>query len=153
MIKNFTDGVLTISDGTTPTALDVEVAYSNGDFSASGIAADQQEHSLHQSRGVVVGLRHTNFKPISGSFSIMVDEFTDGVLERVSDMIKGTGVYAARVGTSADIGDVVTFGMVFTSGAGTVMTFSRVYLEFDVSEGDPNTATFNFTAYAPVVFS
>lgn len=153
MIKNFVDGVLTASDGTTPTPLDLVVPYCNGDFSASGINAEQAEHSVYMSRGAVVGLRHTNFKPITGSFSIMVDEFTDGTLERLTDLIMGTGVYAARVSTSADIGDVPTLGLVFTSGTGATMTLSRVYFELDTSEGDPNTITFNFTSYAPAVFS
>lgn len=158
VIKNFTDGSLTISDGTTPTALSITVQFENGDFSITGLAAQLSEVAAYETRGGLSSLRHTNRVYPSGSFTAKMAEFSEDDTGTLADAVLKQGTtWAAAVSTLGANADVdtrdLTFaveGTDFGDAADGSITLEDCYLTIDFSEGDPNTFTVNWTLYGDV---
>jgi len=157
--KNFRDGTVVVNDGSA-TPLSLPIAFIQGDFSISGEEAGNTEHSAYQSRGVLIGLRKTSALFQSGSFSLILSEFTLASGGTLLDMIKGTGAFASRRSTTEAKGDVMTFDLVWTiegtdlgDSSDHVATMSDCHLTFDIGEGDPNTISCSFTCYGGIVYS
>ncbi|MCB9681835.1 MAG: hypothetical protein H6733_10210 [Alphaproteobacteria bacterium] len=156
----FDAGALVIEDGTSGTALSVTARFDQANFAVSGVMPSRRNATAYQSRAVLHSLRQTDLSFPTGSFSIMVSEFSEASAGTLVDMIEGTGAYAARISTTEAKGDMMTFDVTFTqegttygdSADGTI-TLEDCHLTFDFSEGDPNTITCNFTCYGTVTFA
>ncbi|MEL6342078.1 MAG: hypothetical protein AAFV53_03025 [Myxococcota bacterium] len=166
VVKNFTHGAATFSDGAAPPA-SLQATFENGDFSISGIKEDQRETAAYESRGKLDSLvKSTRVYP-TGSCTL---KFTDGVTNgsgAVLDFLRRrTGsAYANNVSSIKKSGSTIT-GNVYTVDMqldieGTDLGDSAdhgIQLEhvevnsIDFAEGDPNTVTLNFTVYGDVVF-
>lgn len=138
------DGEVTISDdgGNAATLLNA-----SGDFSASAITPDGQEVILIDSRGNYVGDRLGPRVPVTGSFSVFASDPGD-TFAKLS-----AGKTAGFVSTTAAIGDVKRVDLVFDYGYGAEvrkLTLDDAHLTRDLSEGNPSTFTYNFTAIGTV---
>lgn len=60
VVKNFRDGTITISDGTTPTPLTMTVQFEGGDFALSGLSQGNTEATTYLDRGVLGSVRLTS---------------------------------------------------------------------------------------------
>jgi hypothetical protein len=157
VIKNFTDGSITIKDG-TGTPLEITVALDEGNFTMSGLAAQLSEVAAYESRGSFSGLRHTTRTYPSGSFSAKVAEFSEDSTGTLADAILKQGtVWAAAVSTSGASADVYTVDLVFAmegtdhgDSADATVTLEDCYCTIDFAEGDPNTFTITFTCYGSI---
>ena len=138
------DGAITITDdGGNSAAL----LNASGDFSASAITPDGQEVIVVDSRGNYVGDRLGPRVPVTGSFSVFASDPGDAFAEL------STGLTAGYVSTTAAIGDVKRVDLVFDYGYGAEvrkLTLDDVHLTRDLSEGNPSTFTYNFTAIGSV---
>jgi hypothetical protein len=150
----FDCGSITVSDGTSPTPLEVVAQFDRGDFSTTGLMWGQRETTAYQTRGQLRALRRTSVTFPAISFSMMLAEFSDDTAGTVIDMILGTGEFADRTRTTRVPGDVVTLDVAFrVEGAlGTqVLEFRDVHLVADVAEGDPTTVTLQGVVYGAIV--
>ena len=161
VIKNFTDGVVTLVDGTTPTPLVLPIPFENGDFATTGLKQTLNETAAYESRGKIKSLRYTTRRYIAWSFTAMMADFIDTVgTGTVADFVfKNAGTpFAARVSTAdvpgnvdqmhvnfvaegTDLGDVIDHD--FTIRGVEVDTFA-------FSEGDPNGISLSGTGYLDV---
>ena len=152
-IKHFTDGSITLKDGTgTPVTL--VVPFSQGDFSPAGIQETQQEVVAYQSRGVLHIVRHAAANFPTGSFSFMVADYADATDQTAIDFLLKQGSFAANVSTLGTNAEVYTVNIVLTiegtdhgDAADHTITLTNCACTIDVAEGEPNTVTVNYTAY------
>jgi len=155
------DGQIVFSDGTTPTAVTLEVAYEEGNFTFDKPVRDE---IVVRDRGTITTVRQGDEQPITGSFNFYMREFTDTAnAGSIQDFINKTGNYASNVSTgeggavyvehhSVDMVYTVE-GTDFNDDADHVATFSKCVCVLSFAEGDPNAFTLNFTCYGGVSFS
>lgn len=96
VVKNTTDGVIKLYDGTTPVPLELEIDYEDGDFSFSD---DKTERIVIRDRSQIVGLRKGDDAVGSFSFSVYMRDFTDASGLTICDVIDKTGAAASWVST------------------------------------------------------
>jgi hypothetical protein len=159
VVKNFRDGTLVISDATTPTPITLTVQYEAGDFSISGSNEGNTEVTTYLDRGELGTLRKTNRLFPTGSFTA---HFTDirSAEKTLWALATWSGPFAVGVQSIAG-SDVKTYKTLVWTVEGTnfgdadhVLTLNDVRIDsVDVSEGDPNSYTINFTVYGAVVAS
>ena len=152
----FDSGTIAVADGTGP-PLSVTVRFDNADFSISGLRDQLRESTQFQGRGKLRSLRKTSRVFPSGSFSIMVAEFSESGTGTLNDLILGTAAtpYAARASTTTALGDVMTFDITFTmegtdqgdAADHTLVLNDCEITSIDFSEGEPNSCTYAFTMY------
>ena len=152
----FDGGTIVVADG-TGTPLTATARFDNADFSISGLRAALRETTAIQGRGKLRSLRKTSRVFPSGSFSLQLAEFSETTVGTLNDMILGTSgtPFAARVSTTAGIGDVDTFDITFTmegtdlddAADHTLVLNDCEITSIDIAEGDPNTVTYSFTMY------
>ena len=64
------DGSITLNDGTTPTAVTLEINYEEGNFTFDNIASQAREdQTVIRDRGVITTVRKADQQPLTGSFS------------------------------------------------------------------------------------
>lgn len=156
IIKHFTDGSLTVKDGTgTPVTL--AIPFTMGDFSISGLNQSLRATNVYETRGVLVGLRKGAKSFPTGSFSCMIADYSDATNQTAIDFLRKTGSYSANISTTAALGDVYTVDLVFTvegtdlgDSADHVITLEDCDCSIDISEGEPNTLSVSFTIYGAV---
>jgi hypothetical protein len=141
-------GSVTISDGTAVTPLEVVVQFDSADFAIQGLTDNQRADNVYQGRGAVRSVRPGEFTPATISFSCMVSQLTEATVGTALDMIRGTGFFAARVGTLGT-SNQVTLDVEFST-TDTVITCTDVRFSNDYSQGAPNTLTFSGTVYGTV---
>ena len=157
IVKNLTDGQLTLKDGTgSPVTL--VVGFDMGDFTVSGLAQSLHEVAAYESRGTFKSARRTTRRYPSGSFSLMLTDITDGTDQTVIDFLLKQGSYAANVSTLA--GDVYCVdlqldveGTDLGDSADHQIALSKCHCVVDVAEGDPDTITVNYTCYGSVTMT
>ena len=156
-LKNFTDGTLTVKDGTgSPVALVVQNC--QGDFGLSGLSADQKEIVAYQTRGALSTLRTTNQSFPTGSFSIMMSELSDGTLTTLVDFLLKQGSYSSNVSTIgtatsspyAVLIELQIEGTDAGDAADHVISCDDCVCTVDFAEGDPNTISVSFTVYGSI---
>lgn len=152
VVKNFTDGLVTVTDA-TGVPIVCTLAYSNGDFGASGLADKWNEVAAYESRGVFNTLRHTNRTYPSGSFTAKIAEFTNAATNVITDALIKNGAWSAATSTGAT-GTPYQLKLTFTmegtdfgDSADHSVVFTNCRMTCDISEGDPNTVTVNWTCY------
>jgi len=159
VIKTARDGSLVVNDG-TGTPLTITIARVT-DFNATAFSPSGKEHVALYSRGELVGLRHTDTSQYTGSFTAWFTHFTAATGTSVFERGGKTGYFASAVSTSAGIGDVMTYNMIYTA-EGTAFsdasdhtaTFSRVAFTCDFTEAmEGSSVSVSFTAYGGVVFA
>ena len=155
------DGKIVFSDATTPTAVTLEVAYEEGNFTFDKPVRDEV---VVRDRGVITTVRQGDEQPITGSFNFFMREFTDTTnAGSIQDFINKTGNYLANESTgtggsvyvehhAVDITYTVE-GTNFNDDADHVATFSKCVCVLSFAEGDPNAFTLNFTCYGGVTFT
>jgi len=141
------DGQITGSDDGGNSAT---LGNATGDFTASALTPDGQEVVLVDSRGVYIGDRLGPRVPVTGSFSVSASDPGDAFAQL------SIGDTAGYVSTTAAIGDVKRIDLVFDFGYGAEtrqLVLDDCHLTRDLSEGNPSTFTYNYTAigYVAVV--
>lgn len=156
VVKSFQDGSLVIEDG-TGTPLSITVQFEMGDFSLSGLSANQQEVSAYESRGKFKTLRHTTRTYPTVSFSAMAAEFSEDSTGTLADaLLKNGTVWSAAVstlGTGLPYTVKMTFnveGTDFGDAADGQIVLDDVYATIDFAEGDPNSFSVSGTVYGAI---
>ena len=155
VVKNFRDGTITISDGTTPTPLSLTVQYEAGDLSLSGVnysSTGPVEYTKYLDRGELGTVRRTSRSFATGSFSCQMTEFSDGTNQNVWDIVNRSGVFSSAVSTLGANADLYCLLIVLTvegsnfGGSETdhILTMNNCRCSIDFAEGDPNSFTINF---------
>ena len=155
VVKNFSDGSLTILDGSTLTFV---IPFDNGDFSADGLKYKRRETVAYQHRGVTSSIRHTSVTYPTFSFTCSMSTLTSATQTSISDAILKNGAWAAAVSTLGATADVYTVdlkitveGTNFGDAGDPTTTFEDCELSFSFAEGDPNTFSISGTCYGAVV--
>jgi len=156
IIKHFTDGSLTVKDGTgTPVTL--AIPFTMGDFSLGGLTQALRATNVYETRGVLVGLRKGAKAFPTGSFSCMVADYSDASDRTLLDFLRKSNSYSANLSTTTALGDVYTVDLVFTvegtdlgDSADHVLTLEDCDCSLDLSEGEPNSLSVSFTVYGAV---
>lgn len=150
-------GTLTISDGTTPTALSLELGYDNGDFAVSGLADVLNEVTPVQRRGRHVGVIHgARTYPQLSFTGILMSLQHASAPGSFEEFLAGLNAYSARVGkgptgspTLLDLEWKVE-GTTFGDENDISVIFRDVYWTWDLSEGQPSTFSYTGTVYGAV---
>jgi hypothetical protein len=153
VIKHYTDGSITLSDGTgTPVTLDVP--FSTGDLSITGLAQQLREVVAYQTRGVLNSIRlgARTFPTIS--FTAQIADYSDATDTTAIDFFLKQAAFSGNVSVSDNATEVYTLDIVLTvegtdhgDSADHVLTAKNVHCTIDVAEGEPNTLTVNGTVY------
>jgi hypothetical protein len=160
--KNMRDGSLTLSDGTTPTALDLTVQYEAGDFSISGLSQGLKDVATYLDRGDLFSVRHTTATFPSLGFSATLTDVSDtggGASETLPDIIMRTtgSPFAGAVSTLGVNADVYTLSLKWTitePGGGThTVTCDDCHCTIDMSEGDPNSFSVSATCFGSITLT
>lgn len=151
VVKNFRDGTIVVSDGTSPTPLSVTIQFETGDLSISGANAGQVEHTKYLDRGELGSIRKTNRSFVTGSWSCQMSDLSDGTDRLIWDLVNKTGSFASAVSTLGANADLMTYKVVlsvegtnFGDSADHVLTMNDCRCSIDFAEGDPNSFTINF---------
>ena len=156
IVKTACDGTIVINDGTPTTALTYTIVLEPGNF---GFTEQRFTYTDIIDRCAVAGSRKSGVAPGTLSFSVHLTAFTGSAESHLLDMINATGSYSAALST--DTGEFegsireVVFTMAGTShgdNADHVITFPKVRLEYDISEGQPNVINVTGTILAPATF-
>ena len=143
------NGEITISDG-TGTPLTLTLTLDEGNFSVSGMGAKLRGLGIYQSRGVTKGVQYTERTYPSGSFSSFIAEWSDTTTGTLWDMILGTAgtPFAARESTLGASHPVVALDIKLKwldhEGSGRQIDLHDCVINGSLSEGDPNTLSFDF---------
>lgn len=156
IIKHFTDGSLTVKDGTgTPVTL--SIPFTMGDFALSGLNQARRATNVYETRGQLVGLRKGAKSFPTGSFSAMIADYSDATNTTLIDFLNKQNSYSANASTTTALGDVYTVDFVFTvegtdlgDAADHVITLEDCDCSMDISEGEPNSLSVSFTVYGAV---
>jgi len=161
IVKHFTDGVITVADGTgSPVTLVVPLSV--GDLSISGLAKDAKARAtnVYEVRGAVSSLRRGAREYPTVSFSAQLADLSDATDQTLVDFLKKTGSYAANISTSVAAGDVYTVKITLTiegtdlgDSADHTIVMNDVDVRFAIAEGEPNTVTVEGTIYGNVTFT
>lgn len=149
------DGVLTIKDG-AGTPLSYAIAYTDGDFSLSGLVEDQTTVQSFRNRGRTYAVRKVEDQDLEFSFTAHAHAILgDGTIAGFFDVIAKKGVWAAATSTlPAAAGDAFCVSLTFTaersnlgatSDASVVLKYCRISGDFQ--EGVPSTFSISGTAY------
>ena len=153
VVKNFTDGKVTLKDGTgTPISLDVR--FENGDFSLDGLAQKLREVVAYQSRGVLNSVRHTARTFPTFSFTAKMSEFTSATANSLTDALLKKGAFSAAVSTLGANADVYTMDVTFTvegtnfgDAADHTFIMEDCQMTCAFAEGDPSQFSIAGTVY------
>lgn len=160
VVKNFRDGVITVSDATGGTPLSVTVQFEAGDLSLSGTNQGNYEHTKYLDRGELGSVRKTNRMFPTGSFTCHMTDLSDGSDKLIWDAVNKTGAFASAVSTLGANADLYTLDIVLTiegtnfgDSADHVLTMDDCRCSIDFSEGDPNSFTINFEVLGAITAS
>jgi len=154
--------VITLSDGTTPTAVTLEIAYEEGNVTFDTPKAAQ---TVIRDRGTITTVRKGDDEPsATGSFSAYFRQFTDGAeAGSILDFINKTGFYSSNVSTGNSGTPYVEFYCIdiqyqvdatsLTDTETHEATLSKCVCTASFTEGDPSSFTINFTCYGGVTYT
>jgi hypothetical protein len=159
VVKNFRDGTITVSDGTTPTPLAVIVQYEAGDFSITGLTQGNLETTTYLDRGDLGSVRSTSRTFPTFSFTCHMTDLSDGTNKTIWDIVnKSAGSAFASAVSTLTGSDVYALTVVlavegtnFGDATDHTLTLSNCRLSIDFSEGDPNSFSLNGTVYGSIV--
>ena len=159
------DGKITLLDGTTPTAVSLEVEYEDGNLTLNGLETKEAQ-TIIRNRGVISTVRKGDSEaPSSGSFSIHMRQFMDSSnAGSVLDFINKTNNYSSNVSTGATGTPYIEFytidiqydveGTDHGDAKDHRATLSKcVVTASSFSESDPNQLTFEFVCYGGITFA
>ncbi|HIA01384.1 MAG TPA: hypothetical protein EYN66_05665 [Myxococcales bacterium] len=155
-IKNFRDGKITITDGA---ALNFEVVFESGDFSVSGLMANQKEATVYMDRGDFASIRYTNQTFPSGSFSAHFADLSDATNQTLVDSLTRQGSWSLATSTLGSNAEVYAVKMTLDiEGTDHGDTTDHAALDdcvcsVDFAEGDPNSVSISFTCYGAVTLT
>lgn len=153
------DGKITLKDGTSPTAVTLEVAYEEGNFAFDQTKSDR---IVIRDRGTIGSVRKGDDQPISGSFTIYMRQFTSASAGSVLDFINKTGSYSSNASVSSTVAtDEYAINIEFEvdgdavgdDDGDTTATFDTCICTASFSEGDPNTINVSFECFNGVTFA
>lgn len=153
------DGKITLKDGTSPTAISLEVAYEEGNFTFDQTKSDR---IVIRDRGTIGSVRKGDDQPISGSFTIYMRQFTSASAGSVLDFINKTGSYSSNASVSSTVAtDEYAINIEFEvdgdavgdDDGDTTATFDTCICTASFSEGDPNTINVSFECFNGVTFA
>jgi hypothetical protein len=157
VVKNFRDGTIVISDGTTPTPLSLTVQYEAGDFSIDGFKQGLTEVTTYLDRGEMGSLRKTSRSFPTFTFSSHFTDLSDATSATLYDLISKSGSFASAVSTLGSTADVMTYKVVLTvegtnfgDSADHVLTLNDCHLSCSIAEGDPNSYSISGTVYGSI---
>ena len=146
------DGILTITDGTTPTPLSWEVMYEDGDFKVGKFRKDQMQLAKFKDRGKTYAVRETEDDDVQWSFTCHLVATTDSSSGTPLDVARRTGAWTAAkstLPTSAGGGPTGTGAYTImiawtaersnfggSADAGIALKYSSIVID-DVAEGVP----------------
>lgn len=157
VIKNFRDGTITVSDGTSPTPLSLTVQYEAGDFSIDGFKQGLTEVTTYLDRGELGTVRKTSRSFPTFSFSAHFTDLSDATNATLYDLVQKSGSFSAAVSTLGTTADVFCLKVVLTvegtnfgDSADHVLTLNDCHLSCSIAEGDPNSYSISGTVYGSI---
>lgn len=152
--KHFTDGSITLTDGTTPTAVTLTVPFTTGDLAVSGLAQKLREVVVYQTRGVANTIRHGARTFPTMTFTAHLADYSDATDTTAIDFFLQQASFSGNATASANSTEVYTIDITLTvegtdhgDAADHTIEMKNVSCTIDVSEGEPNTLTVNGTIY------
>ena len=160
VVKNFRDGTILVEDATSPTPLAYTVQFEAGDFSVSGLMANQKEVTTYLDRGDLGSVRYTNQTFPSGSFSVHFTDLSDSSDKLLADALTKRGAFSAAVSTLGANAEVYAVKLTLTiegtdhgDSADHTIVLDDCTCSVDFAEGDPNSLSVSFTCYGAITLT
>ncbi len=132
------------------------VSYEDGNFSASGLAANEAR-TVIRDRGTIVGLRKGDDEVPTLSFSVHMAEFSNQGADTILDIVNGTASGSALTSIGGSGYEQFLLRVTMTcegtdhgDNADAVVIFENVLFTADFSEGDPNVLNFQGEIYGSI---
>lgn len=161
--KTRRDGTIKLIDGTTPTPVELTVAYEEGNLSFD--IPDAYSSLVIRDRGDISAVRNQDQSIITGTFSFNLRQFTDGAeAGSVIDFIDKDGNYSSNVSTGSTGTPYIEMyainiqydveGTDHGDDADHSCTLSKCVVDsYSVAEGDPTNVTINFSCYGGYTYT
>lgn len=157
VVKHFSDGTLTIEDGTAGTTISLVLDFSNGDLSVEGLQHKLRPVLAYQTRGALKSIRHGEREFPTFSFTAMLTDFSEATSGTIFDVVAKDGAFGSAVSTYGANADVLTYkltwdveGTDFGDSADHQITLDDCHITISVTEGQPNTFNVSGTVYGAV---
>jgi hypothetical protein len=152
-VKDLSDAVIKIQDGTTPTANSITIAVEEGNLNFEWKRPVQNILD----RGSLSQMRYADQEPVTGSFSVhfiqMLKQSVDSDPE-IQEVMNWSGAASSWVSTNTDYSGVKTHTLLFeitnpdSSLQSERITFSKVtFSDFKFEEGRPDKFSCSFQAF------
>jgi len=160
-IKNFTDGLFELLDG-TGTPIVKAITLQNGDVAISGLKQGTQTIVRYQGRGQYRTSRFGEFEPVSITITAQMANFTGGsATADPLDALRKAGAFAGAISTHGTSAQVMAYtarltveGTNFGDASDHILTATKVEIEsIDLAEGDPNSYTINMVCTGAVTWT
>ena len=144
---------LTLADGGSA---ELDVPLYAGDFSASGLQADQSEAVAYTAQGVTHTVRKGNRVDPTGSFTAHFPGYAEAGKHRLVAFIERRGEYASNQRVGHVCGDAYLLDIRHRlRGNGLAKDMIREYracrLTLDYSSGEPDSVSVSWTCYGEVL--
>ena len=154
--KTIFDGSLTVEDGAS---LSITAQFDQGDFSIDPLKVSQNETTVIETRHRFRGIRNGARIYPTGSFTLVVCEFTEASTGTIADAVLKNGAWSSAVSTLGANAEKYTVKLTFTQDGDAHGESDNNIILDDVectlafSEGDPNTVTISYTVYGAITGS
>ena len=151
--QNMRSSYLTLADGGSA---ELDVPLYQGDFSVSGLQADQSEAVAYTAQGVTHTVRKGNRVDPTGSFTAHFPGYAEAGKHRLVAFIERRGEYASNQRVAHVCGDayLVDIRQRFRGNGLTsdmVREFRACRLVVDYTSGDPDSVSVSWTCYGEVL--
>jgi len=157
IVKTKRDGTLTIKDGTSPTPLELVIAYEAGDLSVTVPGPGVNAFLDRGEFGATPSLRYGDDQPCTFTFTAYLRHPTDASDEVLLDLLTQSGQIGTNWNSTLDASgnaEVLAVQMVWTiegtdhgDSADYSITLNHCVVTGTVSEGDPSQIQVQGTAY------
>lgn len=153
IVKHLYDGTITVTDGTTPTAVSLTVPFTTGDLSLDTLQASSRGVQAYQTRGTLHSVRLAAREFQNVSFSAQLADISDGTDGTLIDFVLKQGSYSANESTLAGSDSYciqITLTVAGTSlgdAADHTIVMDSVRCTASVAEGEPDTVSISGVIY------
>ena len=159
VIKHLYDGSITVEDGTTPTAVSLDVPFTVGDLSLDTLQESGRGVQAYQTRGSLHSVRLAAREFPTVTFSAQLADISDGTDGTLVDFVMKQGSYSSNVSTLTGSNayaikiTLTVEGTDLGDSADHTIVLEDVRCTMAIAEGEPDTVTISGTVFGTITMT